>query len=76
MLFYYIQLKHAIAAQGQSLEWQQSPIPEFNMMAETVSMKGFISRCHEMLLNTFFVSFALKAGKRWERDPGPFVEDQ
>lgn len=34
MLFYYIQLRHAVEAQGLAVEWQQSPTPVFNMMAE------------------------------------------
>lgn len=45
MYFYYVQLKHAVTAQGSAVESQQSPTPVFNMMAESVSTKGFISRC-------------------------------
>lgn len=37
---------------------------------------GFISRCYAMLLTEFLTSFPLKVGEKWERDLGPFIEDQ
>lgn len=55
MLFYQVQLKHAIATQGGN----QLP---------SVAM--------QCCLMTFWTSFSLKAGERWEKDIGPFVEDQ
>lgn len=52
------------------------PTPVFNMMAESISTKGFISRCYAILLTDFLTLFPLRAGERWESDRGPFIDDQ
>lgn len=40
LLFYHIQLSHAVEAQWLAVEWQQSPTPVFNMMARNCAKKG------------------------------------
>lgn len=39
MLFDYIQLMHAVEAQGLMVEWQQSATPVFNIMAKTCQQR-------------------------------------
>lgn len=46
------------------------------MISETVPIKGFISRCYAMLLNDLLTLFLLRVGEKWERDLGPFINDQ
>lgn len=59
VLFYYIQLKHAVAAQGSAVEWQQSPTPVFIMMADIVSTKGLMQCMIYVLCNVAKLIFNL-----------------
>lgn len=76
MLFYYLQLQHAVQVQGRAVEWGQSPTPIFHILHEATDTKGIISQCYLMLLSSFLEGNPMKAMAQWEEDLGPITGEQ
>lgn len=76
MLFYYLQIKHAVKAQGTAVEWVQSPTPVFHILLNATDTKGIISQCYLMLLSALLEGFPMKAATQWEADLGPITGEQ
>lgn len=75
MLFYYLQLKHAVTAQRSLKAFEMSPTPIFNYMQQSSCTKGFISNCYTMLLGVYLENFPNSACEKWERDVGDISGD-
>ena len=71
MHFYYIQLQHAVRAQGTAVEWVQSPTPVFRTVFQAQDTKGMISQCYNMLLSSWLEGHPMKVAEQWETDLGP-----
>lgn len=75
-MHFYLQLQHAIRAQGGVDLWFMQPTPIFKHLFEVTSYKGFISCCYAMLLNLFLQDTPLRVVSQWEMDVGAFEEEQ
>lgn len=71
MLFYYLQLLHAVKAQGDAVEWTQSSTPVFHILQDMTDTKGVISQCYNMLLGSFLDGYPMKVVSQLEADLGP-----
>ena len=76
MYFSYVQLRHAVVAQGRSSEWYLSPTPAFDLLGEAGTSKGFISQCYATLLQYVMKQHPLRIRERWEADAGELDGEQ
>lgn len=73
--FLYLQLSHAVVAQGWSSEWHLSLTPVFSLIRDAASSKGFISKCYAILLQSV-LKHPLKVREKWEADIGQLDGEQ
>lgn len=76
MYLYYLQLQHAVEAQGHPTAWHLSPTPLFNLMQCTNATKRLMFRCYTVLLNSYLEGLPCKAMELLEADVGSMLEDQ
>lgn len=76
MQFHYMQLQHAVRAQGVETLWNLSPTPIFKVIFSVTDAKGLISQCYSILLSKCLDGCFTKVHENWERDVGPMLGDQ
>lgn len=76
MLCSYLQLQHAVGAQGDAGEWALSPTSIFHVLKSSTETKGIISQCYQMLLTHHLWTYPSRTVTLWERDLGQIMGDQ
>lgn len=76
MYYPYLQLRHAVAAQGDAGEWELCPTPVFHVLQSSSVTKGTISTCYQMLLAKYLDAYPCKAIDAGRGDLGQVTEDQ
>lgn len=76
MFYYYLQLSHAVKAQGNATDWSLTPTPIFHLLQSATKTKGFISPCYHMLLMEYLSAYHTRAMSQWEEDVGTWTGDQ
>lgn len=76
MYYPYLQLRHAVGAQGSATQWTMSSTPIFHLLQTSAETKGIISHCYQMLLMHHLKAHPTKAPSLWENDVGPLTGDQ